>query len=95
MVLGALAWIAMFGLKREQGRERPDRHCAWSVWSVSDRRHRLPHVRLFSGDVASAGGILGKLVGNRSRWASARWGEPVAELLLASITLATGRPGSR
>ena len=36
VVLGALAWIAMFGLKREsKGENDRIRHCARSVWSVS------------------------------------------------------------
>ncbi|HEC0958029.1 TPA: DNA translocase FtsK 4TM domain-containing protein, partial [Klebsiella pneumoniae] len=50
------------------------------------------HVRLFNGDVSSAGGILGKLVGNSLTVGFGALGANlfVLVLLLASITLATG-----
>ena len=54
-------------------------------------------MRLFSGDVASAGGILGKLVGNSLTVGFGALGANlfVLVLLLASITLATGLSHSR
>ena len=66
IVLGALAWIAMFGLKRESKGENdldPALRLVGLVGFLIAGTGFL-HVRLFSGDVASAGGILGKLVGN-------------------------------
>ncbi|WP_150531191.1 DNA translocase FtsK 4TM domain-containing protein, partial [Staphylococcus aureus] len=60
------AWIAMFGLKRESKGENdldPALRLVGLVGFLIAGTGFL-HVRLFSGDISSAGGILGKLVGN-------------------------------
>ncbi|MBN5048978.1 cell division protein FtsK [Stenotrophomonas sp. LMG 10879] len=94
VVLGALAWIAMFGLKRESKGENdldPALRLVGLVGFLIAGTGFL-HVRLFSGDVSSAGGILGKLVGNSLSVGFGALGANlfVLVLLLASITLATG-----
>lgn len=94
IVLGALAWIAMFGLKRESKGEHdldPALRLVGLVGFLIAGTGFL-HVRLFTGDVAHAGGILGRLVGNSLSAGFGALGANlfVLVLLLASITLATG-----
>ncbi|WP_313341785.1 DNA translocase FtsK 4TM domain-containing protein [Stenotrophomonas sp.] len=94
IVLGALAWFAMFGLKRESKGEHdldPALRLVGLVGFLIAGTGFL-HLRLFSGDVAHAGGILGRLVGNSLSAGFGALGANmfVLVLLLASITLATG-----
>jgi len=98
IVLGALAWFAMFGLKRESRGESKGEHDLDPALRLVGLVGFLIagtgflHVRLFSGDVAHAGGILGRLVGNSLSAGFGALGANlfVLVLLLASITLATG-----
>lgn len=94
IVLGALAWIAMFGLKREAKGEHdldPALRLVGLVGFLIAGTGFL-HLRLFVADVAHAGGILGKLVGSSLSVGFGALGANlfVLVLLLASITLATG-----
>ena len=94
IVLGALAWFAMFGLKRESKGEHdldPALRLVGLVGFLIAGTGFL-HLRLFSGDVGHAGGILGRLVGNSLSAGFGALGANlfVLVLLLASITLATG-----
>ena len=94
VILGALAWFAMFGLKREAKGENdldPALRLVGLVGFLIAGTGFL-HLRLFSADVASAGGILGKLVGSSLSVGFGALGANlfVLVLLLASITLATG-----
>ncbi|WP_282298508.1 DNA translocase FtsK [Stenotrophomonas sp. PS02289] len=94
IVLGALAWFAMFGLKRENTSEHdldPALRLVGLVGFLIAGTGFL-HVRLFTGDVGHAGGILGRLVGNSLSAGFGALGANlfVLVLLLASITLATG-----
>ncbi len=94
IVLGAVAWFAMFGLKRENTSEHdldPALRLVGLVGFLIAGTGFL-HVRLFTGDVAHAGGILGRLVGNSLSAGFGALGANlfVLVLLLASITLATG-----
>ncbi|WP_312711309.1 DNA translocase FtsK 4TM domain-containing protein [Stenotrophomonas sp.] len=95
VVLGALAWIAMFGLKRE-GKGEHDLDPALRLIGLVGfliAGTGFMHLRLYNQvDVASAGGILGKLVGTSLTVGFGELGANlfVLVLLLASITLATG-----
>ncbi len=94
LVLGAVAWMALFGLKREgrgEGELDPALRLVGLVGFVIAATGFL-HVRLYVGDVADAGGILGKLVGNSLSAGFGALGANlfVLVLLLTSITLATG-----
>ena len=94
IVLGALAWIAMFGLKRESkgGHDLDPALRLVGLVGFLIAGTGFLHVRLFTGDVAHAGGILGRLVGNSLSAGFGALGANlfVLVLLLASITLATG-----
>ena len=94
IILGAVAWIALFGLEKEgQGEQElgPALRLVGMVGFLIAATGFL-HLRMFSGDVAQAGGILGKLVANSLRAAFGPLGSNlfVMVLLLISITLATG-----
>lgn len=94
LVLGAVAWIALFGMDRE-GQGEADLGPALRLVGIVGfliAGTGFLHLRLFSGDVAQAGGILGRLVGNSLGSGFGALGANlfVLVLLLASITLATG-----
>ncbi|RRU22754.1 DNA translocase FtsK [Stenotrophomonas sp. 278] len=95
IVLGAVAWFAMFGLKRGENASEHDLDPALRLVGLVGfliAGTGFLHVRLFTGDVAHAGGILGRLVGNSLSAGFGALGANlfVLVLLLASITLATG-----
>ena len=94
VVLGAVTWIALFGLKHD---ERDDSELAPALRLIGIVGFVVAatgflHLRFFSGDVATAGGIMGRLVGNSLHVGFGPLGGNlfVVVLLLASITLATG-----
>lgn len=93
-VLGGVAWIALFGLEREGQREGDLGPALRLVGIVGFliAATGLLHLRLFEGDVAQAGGVLGQAVGKSLTLAFGALGANlfVLVLLLASITLATG-----
>ncbi|MGV8958913.1 MAG: DNA translocase FtsK [Stenotrophomonas sp.] len=94
LVLGALTWIALFGLNRE-GRGDNDLAPALRLVGIVGfliAATGFLHLRFFTADVASAGGILGRLVGRSLTVGFGPLGSNlfVLVLLLASITLATG-----
>lgn len=94
VVLGAVAWIALFGMEKDGQAEAdlgPALRLVGMVGFLIASTGFL-HLRLFQSDVASAGGILGKLVGNSLGAGFGALGANlfVVVLLLASITLATG-----
>ncbi len=94
VVLAAITWIALFGLNRE---DRGDNDLAPALRLVGIVGFLIAatgflHLRLFTGDVGNAGGILGRLVGRSLTVGFGALGSNlfVLVLLLASITLATG-----
>jgi S-DNA-T family DNA segregation ATPase FtsK/SpoIIIE len=94
LILGAVAWIALFGMEKE-GQGEPELGPALRLVGMVGfliASTGFLHLRLFSGDVAQAGGILGKLVANSLRAGFGPLGSNlfVVVLLLISITLATG-----
>lgn len=94
LILGAVAWIALFGMEKE-GQGEPELGPALRLVGMVGfliAATGFLHLRLFGGDVAQAGGILGKLVANSLRVAFGALGSNlfVVVLLLISITLATG-----
>ncbi|MFT4248998.1 MAG: DNA translocase FtsK 4TM domain-containing protein [Pseudomonas sp.] len=94
LVLGGVAWIALFGGGEREGQESdlgPALRLVGMVGFLISATGFL-HLRLFDGDVAGAGGILGKLVCNSLRAGFGTLGANlfIVVLLLASITLATG-----
>ncbi|HBK45039.1 MAG TPA: cell division protein FtsK, partial [Xanthomonadaceae bacterium] len=94
LVLGAVAWIALFGMDKDGQAENdlgPALRLVGMVGFLISATGFL-HLRLYHGDVAGAGGILGKLVSNSLSVGFGALGANlfVIVLLLASITLATG-----
>ena len=94
LILGAVAWIALFGMEKEgQGEAElgPALRLVGIVGFLIGSTGFL-HLRMFTGDVAHAGGIIGKLVGNSLHAGFGPLGSNlfVVVLLLVSITLATG-----
>ncbi|GHH46505.1 MULTISPECIES: DNA translocase FtsK [Gammaproteobacteria] len=94
LVLGGVAWIALFGGGDKDGQEGdlgPALRLVGMVGFLISSTGFL-HLHLFHGDVAGAGGILGKLVCNSLRAGFGTLGANlfIVVLLLASITLATG-----
>lgn len=94
VVLGAVAWIALFGMDKEGQAEAdlgPALRLVGMVGFLIASTGFL-HLRLFNGDVAGAGGILGRLVSNSLSAGFGALGANlfVVVLLLVSITLATG-----
>lgn len=94
VVLGAVAWIALFGMDKEGQAEAdlgPALRLVGMVGFLISSTGFL-HLRLFTGDVAGAGGILGRLVSNSLSAGFGALGANlfVMVLLLVSITLATG-----
>jgi len=98
VILAVAAWYALFGQRQGGGREErsedelePALRLIGLVGFVVAGAGFL-HLRLFQGDVAQAGGILGRLVSNSLAAAIGPLGSNlfVVVLLLASITLATG-----
>ena len=98
VILAAAAWYALFGHRRSVEREpraegelEPALRLIGLVGFVVAGAGFL-HLRLFTGDVAQAGGILGRLVSNSLAAGFGPLGSNlfVIGLLLASITLATG-----
>ncbi|MCC4595584.1 DNA translocase FtsK 4TM domain-containing protein [Xanthomonas campestris pv. phormiicola] len=93
VVLGSIAWIALLGEREDQSESDlgPALRLVGMVGLLISAAGFL-HLRLFAGEVAEAGGILGKIV---SGSLSAGFGALGANLfvivlLLVSITLATG-----
>ena len=94
LVIGAISWIALFGMDSD-GDGEADLGPALRLVGIVGfliAATGLLHLRLFSGDVAGAGGILGKLVGSSLAAGFGALGSNlfVLVLLLGSITLATG-----
>ncbi|WP_066095563.1 DNA translocase FtsK [Xanthomonas massiliensis] len=94
LVLGMVAWIALFGMERE-GQREGDLGPALKLVGIVGfliASTGLLHLRLFHGDVAHAGGVLGQAVGKSLTVGFGALGANlfVLVLLLASITLATG-----
>ncbi|WP_058196592.1 DNA translocase FtsK [Xanthomonas translucens] len=94
VVIGAISWIALFGMDSD-GDGEADLGPALRLVGIVGfliAGTGLLHLRLFSGDVAGAGGILGKLVGSSLTAGFGALGSNlfVLVLLLVSITLATG-----
>ena len=95
VILAAAAWYALFGMRRNQPRGEGELEPALRLIGLVGfivAGAGFLHLRLFSGDVAQAGGILGRLVSNSLAAAFGPLGSNlfVIMLLLASITLATG-----
>src|SRR5690606_9855694 len=94
VVLGAVAWIALFGLDGD-GDGDPDLGPALRLVGIVGfliSATGLLHLRLYAGDAAEAGGILGRLVGGSLRAGFGGLGSNLflLALLLVSVTLATG-----
>jgi S-DNA-T family DNA segregation ATPase FtsK/SpoIIIE len=94
LILGAVTWIALFGTEKEGQSEAelaPALRLAGMVGLLISATGFL-HLRLFHGDEAHAGGILGRLVSNSLSAVFGALGANlfILVLLLASITLATG-----
>ncbi len=94
VVIGAISWIALFGMDQD-GDGEADLGPALRLVGIVGfliAATGLLHLRLFAGDVAGAGGILGKLVGNSLGAGFGALGANlfVLVLLLVSVTLATG-----
>ncbi|ATS27990.1 MULTISPECIES: DNA translocase FtsK [Xanthomonas] len=93
VLLGAVAWIALIGEREEQTQSDlgPALRLVGMVGFLISSTGFL-HLRLFQGEVAEAGGILGKLVAGSLSSGFGALGANlfVLVLLLVSITLATG-----
>ncbi|WP_033003701.1 DNA translocase FtsK 4TM domain-containing protein, partial [Xanthomonas oryzae] len=93
VLLGAVAWIALIGEREEQSQSDlgPALRLVGMVGFLISSTGFL-HLRLFQGEVAEAGGILGKLVAGSLSSGFGALGANlfVLVLLLVSITLATG-----
>ncbi|WP_267118679.1 DNA translocase FtsK 4TM domain-containing protein, partial [Xanthomonas sacchari] len=66
VVIGAISWMALFGMDQD-GDGEADLGPALRLVGIVGfliAATGLLHLRLFAGDVAGAGGIPGKLVGN-------------------------------
>lgn len=92
--LGAVAWIALFGMDSD-GDGEADLGPALrlvGIFGFLIAATGLLHLRLYVGDVATAGGILGRLVGNSLSNGFGRLGGNLflLVLFLVSVTLATG-----
>lgn len=92
--LGAVAWIALFGMDSD-GNGEADLGPALrlvGIFGFLIAATGLLHLRLYVGDVATAGGILGRLVGNSLSNGFGRLGGNLflLVLFLVSVTLATG-----
>ncbi|MBO9715873.1 MAG: DNA translocase FtsK 4TM domain-containing protein, partial [Pseudoxanthomonas sp.] len=90
VILGAVAWIALFGLGEEDELGPALRLVGIFGFLISVTG--LLHMRLYTGDNGQAGGGIGKLVGHSlsNGFGSLGANMFLVVLLLVSITLATG-----
>ena len=90
VILGAVAWIALFGLG-EEDELGPALRLVGIVGFLVSLAGML-HMRLYAGDVGQAGGGIGKLVGQSLANGFGSLGSNMFLIVLAlvSVTLATG-----
>ena len=90
VILGAVAWIALFGLGEEDELGPALRLVGIVGFLIAATG--LLHLRLYAGDVNQAGGVIGKLVGQSLSNGFGSLGANLflIVLVLVSITLATG-----
>ena len=90
VILGAVAWIALFGLGEEDELGPALRLVGIVGFLIAATG--LLHLRLYAGDVGQAGGGIGKLVGQSLSNGFGALGANLflLVLLLVSVTLATG-----
>ncbi|WP_374321540.1 DNA translocase FtsK [Pseudoxanthomonas kaohsiungensis] len=90
VILGAIAWIALFGLGEEDELGPALRLVGIVAFLIA--LTGLLHLRLHAGDVGQAGGVIGRLVGQSLAAGFGALGANLflVVLLLVSITLATG-----
>ena len=89
MLLGAVAWHALFGQRREGGRTGQELEPALRLIGLVGllvAGAGFLHMRLYTGDVVQAGGILGRLVSNSL---SAAFG-PLGSNLFVVVLLVNG-----
>ena len=90
LILGAVAWIALFGVGEEDELGPALRLVGIVGFLIAATG--LLHLRLYVGDVGQAGGVIGKLVGQSLANGFGSLGANLflIVLLLVSVTLATG-----
>jgi len=90
VILGAVAWIALFGLGEEDELGPALRLVGIVGFLIAVTG--LLHLRLYGGDVGQAGGVIGKLVGQSLANGFGGLGGNLflLVLMLVSVTLATG-----